>query len=177
MKRFAKFLSLALATVIAVSVFTVNSNAMSATAEAHRRDLTAEEIQTISTLFKADQYAKMYPDVVKVLGEDESVLFNHFINYGIWEQRQPSMYFNVDAYASSNYDLQPVFGDDIIGWYMHYCTYSKVETWRRTPTVQTLLWNNCSVYSVYDFVKGQQFAKAGAVPIATPGYHPGYELK
>lgn len=177
MKRFARFLSLALATVVAVSVFTVNSFAMSAAGEAHRRDLTAEEIQTISTIFKADQYAAMYPDIVKVLGDDPTVLLTHFITFGIWEQRQPSMYFNVDAYASRNYDLQYAYGDDIVSYYIHYCTYQKVETWRKTPTVQAVLWDNQSVYSVYDFVQGQYTAKKGAIPVATPSYHPGYELK
>lgn len=177
MKRFAKFLSLAMVTVIAVSVFTINSCAMSAQGEAHRRDLTAEEIQTIGTIFKADQYAKMYPDVVKVLGEDPTVLYTHFITFGIWEQRQPSMYFNVDAFASRRYDLQPLYGDDIVAYYMHYCTHPAENAKKPAPTIQTALWDNVNVYSVYDFVKGQTLAKKGAVPVATPAYHPGIELK
>ncbi len=176
MKRFTRFLSLAMACVAAVSVFTINSCAMSAEGEAHRRDLTAEEIQTIRTIFVADQYAKMYPDVVKELGDDPTTLYTHFITFGIWEQRQPSTYFNVDAYASRNYDLQPIYGDDIVGYYMYYCTHQKEQAWRKVPTLQAALWDNVSIYSVYDFVKGQQLAKKGAVPVMTPNYHPGVEI-
>ncbi|SFO21775.1 hypothetical protein SAMN04487831_11258 [Pseudobutyrivibrio sp. UC1225] len=173
MKRFAKILSLCMATVFAISTFTINSYAMSKVAEEHRRDLTAEEITTIQTIFVADHYGKLYPDVVKELGNDPGVLFNHFITFGIWEQRQPSAWFNVDAYASRNYDLQPIFGDDIIVYYMHYCTTKNEWKTRPTPTKEGALWDNANVYSVYDFVKGQQGPKKGAIPVMTPNSHPG----
>ncbi|SDH59261.1 hypothetical protein SAMN05421493_10267 [Pseudobutyrivibrio sp. 49] len=173
MKRFVKFLSLAVATAIAVSVFTVNSYAMSAPAEAQRRDLTADEIALLKTIFVADQYGRYYPDVVKELGNNPDVLFNHFVTFGIWEQRQPSVAFNVDAYASRNLDLRPIFGDDIIAYYMHYCTTRNEWPNRKTPTKESALWNNETVYSVYDFVKGQTAPKKGAIPVMTPNNHPG----
>ncbi|MBQ6464079.1 MAG: hypothetical protein IJJ59_12215 [Pseudobutyrivibrio sp.] len=177
MKRFVKVLSLMLATFMAVTVFSVNSCAMSAAGEAHKRQLTTDEIKTIYTIFNAKEYAKMYPDVKNELGEDEMTLFNHFVTFGIWEQRQPSVAFNVDVYASRNPDLQPLYGDDIVGYYIHYVTTRKTEGWRPIPTKTNALWYNCTIYSVYDFVKGQTGPKAGAIPVQTLNYHPGVELQ
>ncbi|SCZ78674.1 hypothetical protein SAMN02910350_01390 [Pseudobutyrivibrio xylanivorans] len=176
MKKFiTKALAMALAVVIAITTFSTSSLAASA-ADTHRRDLTAEEIVTIKTMFKADQYAKYYPDVVKELGSDEQVLFNHFITFGIWEQRQPSVAFNVDVYASRNPDLQSVYGDDIVAYYIHYATHPVENGWRATPTPHDAIWNGCTIYSVYDFVKGQTGPKKGAIPVLTPNSHPRIDL-
>ncbi len=172
MKKFTKFLSLALATFMAISVFTVNSKAaMSAEGQAHQRELTAEEIQLISSIFNETEYVKIYPDVKEELGTDRTALLTHFITFGIWEQRQPSASFNVDAYASRNLDLQPIFGDDIVGYYTYYATHLKEQAWRPVPTKENALWYNCTIYSVYDFVKGQTGPKAGAIPVMTPNSH------
>lgn len=174
MKRVTKFLSLALALALSVSVFTVNANAMSAAGQAHRRDLTTSEVQALYKVFNAKVYAKMYPDVVKELGEDEKTLFTHFIAFGIWEQRQPSDAFNVDAYASMNPDLQVAYGDDIVAYYMDYAAHpGAIGVTRATPTLYYAVWHNNTIYSVYDFVKGQKGPKAGSVPVCTSNYHPG----
>ena len=176
MKKFTKLLSMMLVTVLAISVFTINSSAaMSAAGQAHQRELTADEISAIYPMFNAEQYVKMYPDVKNVLGEDPAVLFDHFIHYGIWEQRQPSVAFNVDCYASFNSDLQEAFGDDIVAYYVHYATCNKSEGWRPTPTPSYAYWHSSTVYSVYDFVQGQKGPKSGAVPVLTLNYHPGFE--
>lgn len=173
--KFTRVLSLMLAMVFAVTVFTFNSYAASA-ADAHRRELTADEVATIKTIFKADQYAKFYPDVEKELGTDETALFTHFITFGIWEQRQPSASFNVDVYASRNPDLQELYGDDIVAYYVHYATHLKSDVWRATPTPHDAVRNNAIVYSVYDFVKGQKGPKAGAIPVLTANSHPRIDL-
>ncbi len=176
MKKLTQFLSLGLVVFISASVFTINAFAMSPTAEAHRRDLTAEEIQLISTIFKEDQYAKMYPDVKNELGDDRTALLTHFVTFGIWEQRQPSAWFNVDAYATRNADLQKSFGDDIVSYYVYYATHQNEQAWRPVPTKEDALWNNTSVYSVYDFVEGQTGPKAGAIPVMTSNAHYGTYL-
>ena len=51
MKKFTKFLSLAMAALFAISVFTIDSNAMSSVAQSHVRQLTTEEIQLIYPMF------------------------------------------------------------------------------------------------------------------------------
>ncbi|MBE5915213.1 MAG: hypothetical protein E7273_00050 [Pseudobutyrivibrio ruminis] len=176
MKRVTKFLSLAIAMLLAVSFFSIDSYAMSSVAQQHVRELSVEEQQLISTMFNAEQYAKMYPDVVEVLGTDEAVLFNHFITYGIWEQRQPSVAFNVDVYATRNIDLQQEYGDDIIAYYIYFAGNPGQQAYRPSPVPSDALWNDCVIYSVYDFVKGQIGPKAGAVPVLTSNWYPGYSM-
>ncbi len=178
MKRVTKFLSLALALVLSVSVFTVNANAMSAAGEAHRRALTTEEVTTIYKTFNAKIYAKMYPDVVKELGEDEMALYTHFVTFGIWEQRQPSEAFNVNAYAILNPDLSEKFGDDIVAYYMYYANHmAESGTTRSMPTYNYAIWHDTNVYSVYDFTAGQKGPNKGAVPVCTRNYHPGIVIR
>lgn len=178
MKKFkiTKILSLALATVIAVSAFSINSFAMSDAAKEHKRDLTADEVTAISYIFKADVYAKLYPDVVDALGDDETALLTHFLTFGIWEQRQATDSFNVDVYASRNPDLQKAFGDDIVSYYVHYATVGIKENWRAKPTLADAYYARTTVYSVYDFVKGQTGAKEGAIPVQTANYAPNLDL-
>lgn len=179
MKKFTRFLSLALATVLAVSVFSFTSNAKvldsrKAAIDAHRRALTAEEITAIYPLFNAKDYANMYPDVVAVLGTDEAALFNHFVTNGIWEERRPSRVFDVDVYASINRDLHYAFGDDIVAYYLHNATH-QYESTRVVPSPTNALWLNYNVYSVYDFEKGSYDVKKGAIPMFNQSWHPGIE--
>ena len=177
MKKLSKFLSLALAVLCAVSFFSIKSEAaMSAEGQAHMRPLSENEVQLIYTLFDAEQYTKMYPDVKEVLGDDEMTLFAHFITFGIWEQRQPSVSFNVDVYASRNVDLHVEFGDDIVAYYRYYATHLNEQSFRPTPTKYDALWHNATIYSVYDFVEGQEQPREGAVPVQTMNYHPGVEI-
>ena len=173
MKKVRKLLSMALAIMFAISVFSIRSEAaMSAAGQAHMRPLSENEVQLIYTMFKADEYTKMYPDVKEVLGTDEMTLFNHFITFGIWEQRQPCVAFNVDVYATRNPDLHKEFGDDIVAYYRYYATHLNEQSWRTTPTKYDALWHNCIIYSVYDFVEGQDGPREGAIPVQTGNYHP-----
>lgn len=180
MKKFklTKILSLALATVIAFTAFSFNSLAASRANE-YKRDLTDEEIQTIYTMFDATYYAKTYRDVVDTLGTDDAAtMFSHFINSGIWEERQPSAVFNVDVYATRNVDLRAEYGDDIIAYYMYYATHEKEQTWRVTPTLADAFAHACTIYSVYDLVKGSTTeVKAGAWPMQTATYAPNLGIK
>ena len=169
MRKVRKIVSMVFAIVFAVSVFTTHSEAaMSAAGQAHMRPLSENEVQLIYSIFKADEYTKMYPDVKEVLGTDEMTLFNHFITFGIWEQRQPCVAFNVDVYASRNTDLQPQFGDDIIAYYMYYATHLKEQSWRVVPTLNDAWAKQATIYSVYDFQVGQVGPKPGAVAVQTP---------
>ena len=133
-------------------------------------------MQALSTIFNAEEYALYYPDVVEELGEYPQALFNHFITFGIWEQRQPCHAFNVDVYASRNPDLQALYGDDIVAYYMHYVNYGRYEN-RPVPTKANAYIYQCTLYSVYDFVKGQTGPRAGAIPIQTINWRPEVQLE
>ena len=174
MKRFTKILSLALATMIAVSAFTFTSSAHTSRGDAYRRELTQDEVAAIYSIFDAKYYANVYRDVMDYYGfkyyttDCDATLFAHFLNCGIWEERQPSAAFNVDVYASRNTDLQPQFGDDIIAYYTYYATHLKEQSWRVVPTLNDAWAKEATIYSVYDFVVGQVGPKAGSVAIQTP---------
>ncbi len=168
-----RFLSLSLAVIIAVGTFSINSEAANVRSSEHKRDLTAEELTALATLFNAEQYAAYYPDVEKVLGDDPKVLFSHFVNFGLWEERQPCVHFNVNVYASENEDLRIKYGDDIVAYYMDYI--STAGKYRYIPAPLDALRRGFIIYSVYDFRAGQSAPVDGAVAVLSPVYHPGYD--
>ncbi len=175
-KLFRGVATMAAAMTLFVSL-SFNSFAMSEPAQNQCRPLTADEVSVISRIFDAKWYAKDNPDVVKIYGESEEALLNHFVSFGIWEQRQPAVDFNVDVYATRNPDLQREFGDDIIGYYLHYAYFPAERQSRTIPTLADAYYHDTDVYSVYDFVKGQTGPKKGAVPVSTRNYHPDLILK
>ena len=168
--KIAKVLSLALATVVAVTTFSMTSFASgtSSRADQYRRDLTTEEIATIYTIFDAEYYAKQCPDVVDAYGTtDASVMFSHFISNGLWEERQPNAQFNVDVYATRNVDLHKEYGDDIVAYYIHYATHPEEQIGRGVSTLGDAMQRHAAVYSVYDFVVGQVQPREGAWKVQT----------
>lgn len=173
MKKLTKVLSLALATVCAISMFSFSSVAASR-GDQYKRELTSEEIQLISTIFDAKYYGTCYPDVLHFYGFDyytsaaDTALFTHFIQFGLWEERQPSAGFNVDVYATRNIDLHETYGDNIVAYYTYYATHLKEQTWRTIPTLNDAWAKQATIYSVYDFVVGSKTPKAGAQAIQTP---------
>lgn len=104
------------------------------------RELTQSERNILSSLFNAEEYAKMYPDVAEAckgsigLLTFEQKLFYHFINNGIWEGRQPSESFSVAAYASAYSDLKKAFGGHIVEYYKHYYNTTVIGNENRTIT-------------------------------------------
>ncbi len=78
-------------------------------------------------IFNADFYASKYPDVAAACGGDETLMLNHFVNFGIAEGRQGSADFDVKVYMSKYPDLQAAFGNDITSYYVHYMTVGKAE--------------------------------------------------
>ena len=104
------------------------------------RELTQSERNILRSLFNAKEYAKMYPDVAKTYKHFtkpimlEQKLFEHFINNGIWEGRQPSASFSVAAYASAYSDLKKAFGSHIVEYYKHYYNTTVIGNENRTIT-------------------------------------------
>lgn len=106
-----------------------------------KRKLSASEKEILRSLFNAEEYAKMYPDVAEVCDPSfgnvyplEEQLFYHFINIGIWESRQPSESFSVAAYASAYSDLRESFGSHIVDYYKHYYNTTVIGNENRTIT-------------------------------------------
>lgn len=78
-------------------------------------------------IFDANFYATKYPDVAAACGGDETMLLNHFVNFGIAEGRQGSAEFDVNVYMNKYPDLKAAFGNDITSYYVHYMTVGKAE--------------------------------------------------
>ncbi len=175
--RITKVLSLALATVFAVTFLSTNSLAASR-ADQYKRELTAEEKQAIATIFDAKYYATVYRDIMDFYGfkyyttSCDATLLDHFLNYGIWEERQPNASFNIDVFATRNVDLHQQYGDDIISYYTYYATYPNCMNVRGVATLSAAYASGSTIYSVYDFVTGQIQPKAGSVPVQTVNYAP-----
>ena len=92
------------------------------------------------TIFDAEYYAVNNPDVVQVLGTDESILYSHYVSYGKAEGRKPcadtaavstvtdeGASFDAAYYASNNPDVVAVLGSDAAVLYQHYVKYGKAE--------------------------------------------------
>lgn len=54
--------------------------------EANSNDVEAK----LRKLFKAEEYAALYPDVKTFYGDDAEAMFQHYISYGLLEARRPS---------------------------------------------------------------------------------------
>ena len=108
--------------------------------EVVKHELTQSDRNILRSLFNAKEYAKMYPDVAKTYKHFtnpimlEQKLFEHFINNGIWEGRQPSTSFSVAAYSSAYSDLKKAFGSHIVEYYKHYYNTTVIGNENRTIT-------------------------------------------
>ncbi|MBR3104932.1 MAG: hypothetical protein IKH46_14055 [Lachnospiraceae bacterium] len=108
----------ALATAMLTGVIFTNLEPLSVSAE-----VPAE----YAAIFDAAYYADKYPDVAAACGNDEDLLFAHFVNCGMAEGRQGNAEFDVQAYKANYADLQAAFGDDLTQYYMHYMNGGKAE--------------------------------------------------
>lgn len=88
---------------------------------------TKSQLKAIKTLFNAKEYAEMYPDVVKAVGNSEDALWNHFVKYGLKEGRSLNKTFNVFVYRSCYPDLQKAYGGNLIALYEHYASFGIKE--------------------------------------------------
>lgn len=71
-------------------------------------------------VFDAQYYANTYQDVREQLGTDEKTLLWHYINYGVYEGRRPSSWYDNDYYINNNYDLIQAYKSDVRKYVMHY---------------------------------------------------------
>ena len=112
-----------------------------------------------SSVFDADYYLNMYPDVNEWANGSKDKALDHFINYGMSEGRRGSEAFDVQSYYNEYPDLRAAFGTDLASYYSHYLMYGKKEGRHAT---------GCSK------LKGAA-TKAGGVDYA-PVYDPEYYL-
>ncbi len=89
---------------------------------------TQEEINAIVAVFDAGYYAANNPGVVEYYGGgSELYLLNHYINYGVYEGRNPSAYFNATDYMCRYPDLQALYGNNMPSYVVHYVKWGMAE--------------------------------------------------
>ena len=90
-------------------------------------------------IFDKDIYKNNNSDVVSVLGDDEKVLYNHWLNNGIAEGRTASYVFDAKYYLDNNSDVKAIFGDDYKAAYNHYisggCNEIRVASAEFNPNI------------------------------------------
>ena len=78
-------------------------------------------------VFDADYYRSNNADLQAAYGEDETKLYNHFLNYGIKEGRRGNAVFDIKYYLSANADLKAAYGTDYVRGMKHYLNYGYKE--------------------------------------------------
>ena len=78
-------------------------------------------------VFDAEYYYNRYPDLREKIGWNESALWQHFKNYGIYEGRVASPVFDVAYYREHNEDLSRAFGNDLWKYAEHFVDYGMQE--------------------------------------------------
>lgn len=80
------------------------------------------------TIFDAEYYANTYPDVKAALGTNETVLYQHYKNYGRAEGRKAcEIAFDPVFYANTYPDVKAALGNDADKLYQHYIQYGIAE--------------------------------------------------
>lgn len=93
-KRFLTLLfALLMCISMTITVYAAPQTDQSQSQTQFTTNATPAELSIIKTLFCAQDYAELYPDVVEAYGNEEAALWNHFVNHGLSEGRSLSKTF------------------------------------------------------------------------------------
>lgn len=160
-KRFLTlFFTLLMCISMTITVYAAPQTDQSQNQTQFTTNATLAELSIIKTLFYAQDYAELYPDVVEACGNEEAALWNHFVNHGLSEGRALSKNFHVFAYRAAYPDLQEAFGNNLIAYYIHYATHGMQEN-RSITTVSQAVTAGLTVTGL----RGQIIAKPVPVTI------------
>ena len=84
----------------------------------------APEVMADGTIFDAEYYARMYPDVAAVIGTDADALYQHYVNFGKAEGRQAA-----SSQRLTDQDVMNSYQWDFSG----YCGGDKSANWVEVP--------------------------------------------
>lgn len=94
-----------------------------------------DELQAAAKVFDATYYATLYPDVAANSNGSALWLLNHYVYFGIYENRNASASFNATDYMIKNPDLQALYGDNMILYVYHYVKAGQAEGRDALPAV------------------------------------------
>lgn len=96
-------------------------------------------------IFNAVYYADRYPDLKNAYGYNNKLLYEHFLNYGMYEGRDAHPEFCIGKYKESYDDLRTAFGNNNEKYYEHFITYGMKEG--RYSGIETNYWSQYSTSS------------------------------
>lgn len=82
---------------------------------------------TMKDLFDEHFYADTYPDLKAVFGYNRQALWNHFITYGLKENRGMNGLIDIAKYREEYADLDAAFGNNWDAYVDHFLTYGVKE--------------------------------------------------
>ena len=77
----------------------------------------------VTDFFDAKYYASQNPDVAAAFGNNEQLLLQHYLTYGINEGRNGSNAFDVRLYKQMYKDLDAAFGNNWAAYLNHYLAF------------------------------------------------------
>lgn len=108
---------------------------------------------SLKDVFSAKYYADQNPDVKAAFGENEALLYQHFIQYGIKEGRVVSPLLDLRAYRAGNPDLDAAFGDNWEAYIRHYLRYGIYENANGQRSSAGIKFNPVAYAAAYPDVK------------------------
>ena len=98
-----------------------------------------------STVYDYNFYVRKYADLEKTFGFDDKAVLNHFVIYGMREQRQAISSFDEKSYRYQYPDLRAAYRNQYRLYYLHYINYGCKE--KRQGTGTTSLQKPVTVFS------------------------------
>ncbi|MBE6119169.1 MAG: hypothetical protein E7189_01830 [Erysipelotrichaceae bacterium] len=102
-----------------------------------------------SAVFNALYYYNRYPDLRRAFGYNPEALLQHFIVYGMRENRQGCANFDVSYYKTAYSDLNRAFGNSYASYYYHYINFGQYEG-RCGSYVAACTYNGVDYSAVYN---------------------------
>lgn len=118
----------AIVTGIATAVFigsVLNVSAAEMTARDYMNAL--KESGKENLILDVEAYKAAYSDLAAVFGDDRDAYFEHYLTYGIYENRMEGALFDPLTYAEAYGDIKAAYGDNVFAIANHYVTIGITE--------------------------------------------------
>ncbi len=118
--------------------------------------VTSLDGQDYSPVYDYFYYTKTYSDIANAFGEDDVAALQHFVTFGMKEQRRGNSTFDERSYRRANQDLRTAFRNNYAKYYLHYINSGRKEGRKGALGVATLenpvtTVNGLDLSSVYDY--------------------------
>ena len=118
--------------------------------------VTVKDGVDYSPVYDYNYYINKYADLKAAFKDNDIAALNHFVTYGMKEERQASSSFESKSYRYAYEDLRKAFGYNYASYYKHYLNFGQSEGRSQTTGVTKLsnyahTYHGVDLSSVYDF--------------------------